>query len=282
MQLTRIKQYIAKYYNACNIHIQEDKFPNELSILPLFNDGYQGLENGSGQPIQELNMINSSARLAVFYYKLLESSGKISALMFEWNKSTPLKIPQRKNPPANIDVRYETDNEIHFVESKYLEPYYSGNERIKKPYQEQQYYSATIPDPDVNVWVDKFKKVDYMTKYVNVTQLYRHLLAIYRHYLENLNIYIGKKIVLESVSWVTTERFLNCVEKNSKRSRSYLEKRMHTIAIETKKVEIDINSFIKLLNWTDCRFEVKHYNDMLDDIKGDGRFNDFCKQYFLD
>ena len=42
------------------------------------------------------------------------------------------------------------------------------------------------------------------------------------------------------------------------------------------------NNFLKKIGWTDCRFEVKHYNDMLDDIRKAEKFKDFCKQYFLE
>lgn len=280
MKLKTIKQCIAHYYKEeCGIHIQGDIFPKELSIVSLFNDGLQGLENGSGHPEQELEKINSSARLAAFYYKLLEPTGRFSSLRFEWNDSTPLEIPEREIPPANLDVRYEEKNEIHFVESKYLEPYYSGNEKIRNSYLNQGYYSATITNSIL--WVEKFKKVSDMTKYVNVSQLYRHLLAIYRNYLENPQSYQGKTIVLESVSWIATERFLGSVERVSERSRSFLIKRMDLIEQELEIVKKDLNAFIKSLKWDNCRFETKYYNDMLDSIKDSPRFNDFCKQYFL-
>lgn len=280
MKLKTIKQCIAHYYKEeCGIHIQGDIFPKELSIVSLFNDGLQGLENGSGHPEQELEKINSSARLAAFYYKLLEPTGRFSSLRFEWNDSTPLEIPEREIPPANLDVRYEEKNEIHFVESKYLEPYYSGNEKIRDSYLNQGYYSATITNSIL--WVEKFKKVSDMTKYVNVSQLYRHLLAIYRNYLENPQSYQGKTIVLESVSWIATERFLGSVERVSERSRSFLIKRMDLIEQELEIVKKDLNAFIKSLKWDNCRFETKYYNDMLDSIKDSPRFNDFCKQYFL-
>lgn len=280
MKLTTIKQCIAHYYKEeCGIPIQGDIFPKELSIVPLFNNGLQGLENGSGHPEQELEKINSSARLAAFYYKLLEPTGRFSSLRFEWNVSTPLEIPKRKIPPANLDVRYEENNEIHFVESKYLEPYYSGNEEIRDSYLNQGYYSAIITNSIL--WVEKFKKVSDMTKYVNVSQLYRHLLAIYRNYLENPQSYQGKTIVLESVSWIATERFLGSVERVSERSRSFLIKRMDLIEQELEVVKKDLNAFIKSLKWDNCRFETKYYNDMLDSIKDSPRFNDFCKQYFL-
>jgi hypothetical protein len=280
MNLTIIKQCIVYYYKEeCGIHIQGDTFPKELSILPLFNDGLQGLEKGTGHPEQELEKINSSARLAAFYYKLLEMSGGFSSLRFEWNESTPLEIPGRENPPANLDVRYEENNEVHFVESKYLEPYYSENEKIKNSYLNQDYYSDSITNS--NLWVEKFSEVSEMTRYVNVSQLYRHLLAIYRHYQENLQSYMGKTIILESVSWKPTEQFLDSVGKLSKRSRSYLIKRMDLIEQELEAVKKDINAFIKILKWDNCRFETKSYNNMLDSIKDSPKFNDFCKQYFL-
>jgi len=281
MELQKIKQCLAQYFKEeRGIQIQGDTFPKELSIVPLFKDGLQGLENGSGHPEQELEKINSSARLAAFYYKLLEPCSQFFSLRFEWNESTPLEIPGRNIPPANLDVRYEVGNKIHFVESKYLEPYYSENEKISQSYLHQEYYPTVITNADL--WIEKFGQVNGMTRYVNVTQLYRHLLAIYRHYLENPQIYKEKKIVLESVSWVATERFLHYVGRISKRSESYLEKRKVLIKKETEVVKKDINDFIKLLKWGNCSFETKCYNNMLDSIKDSPRYPEFCEQYLFE
>lgn len=281
MELTAIKQLIAKYYKEeCGIDIQGDKFTTDFSVIPLFSNGFQGLDKGSGHPDKKLEKINSSARLAVFYYKMLEQTGRISALRFEWNESTPLVIPERNIPPANLDVRYETANEIHFVESKYLEPYYSGNEKIICSYLNDEYYSNI---PNSALWIKKFRQVNSDFIFLNVTQLYRHLLAIYRHYLENPQVYVGKQIVFESVSWKPTNRFIDLVEKQSKRSKSYLEKRIECIIEkEAKDAITDINDFIKSLNWPTCHFEMKYYNDMLGDIKAAPQYNAFRKQYFFD
>lgn len=280
MELTAIKQLIAKYYKEeCGIGIQEDKFTDDFSVIHLFSNGFQGLDKGSGHPDRELEKINSSARLAAFYYKMLEQSGRISALRFEWNESTPLVIPERNIPPANLDVRYEIANEIHFVESKYLEQYYSGNEIITQAYLNNEYYSNI---PNSAIWIKKFRQVNSDFIYLNVTQLYRHLLAIYRHYLENPQVYVGKQIVLESVSWKPTSRFIDLVEKQSKRSKSYFEKRIDCIEKEAKDAETDINDFIKSLNGFTCHFEMKYYNDMLDDIKAAPQYDAFRKQYFFD
>lgn len=277
MELTAIKQILARYYKEeCGIQIQGDTFPKELSIIPLFKNGFQGLDNGSGHPDKELEKINSSARLSAFYYKLAEFSGKFSSLRFEWNESTPLEIPGRDIPPANLDVRYEVGDKIHFVESKYLEPYYSGNEKIRQSYLNQEYYPTVITN--AGLWIEKFGQVNGMTRYVNVTQLYRHLLAIYRHYLENPQIYKEKEIVLESVSWVATKRFLDAVGKESKRSRSYLMKRLDSIKEEMGTVNEDINSFIKDMGWKHCHFKVKYYNEMVENTI----YHEFCKQYLLD
>ena len=281
MELTAIKQVLTHYFKKeCGIHIQGDEFPKELSIIPLFTAGFQGLDNGSGRPDKELEKFNSSTRLAAFYYKLLEPFGRFSELRFEWNDSTPLEIPQKKNPPANLDVRYEIGNEIHFVESKYLEPYYSGNEKIRQSYLNQDYYPNVITN--ACLWIEKFSQVNEMTKYVNVTQLYRHLLAIYRHYLENPQIYKEKEIVLESVSWVATKRFIEIVGDYSRCSKSYLEKRVNSIKTEMVTVDDEINKFIKGLGWEHCRFIVKNYNEMLEDIIDAPLYHVFLKQYLLD
>ena len=240
------------------------------------------ITNGDGNPIAEICQINSSAGLAFNYYKLFESQiqkkHKDFKVNFEDKVAKPLSISGGKS--ANLDVRYEIANEIHFVESKYLEPYYSGNEKITQAYLNNEYYSNI---PNSAIWIEKFSQVNSRFKYLNVTQLYRHLLAIYRHYLENPQVYVGKQIVLESVSWKPTSRFIDLVEEQSKRSKSYFEKRIDCIEIEAKDAKKDINDFIKSLNGFTCRFEMKHYNDkdMLDAIQGAEKFNDFCIQYFF-
>lgn len=131
-------------------------------VVPLLaeptDEQLEQLKEGDGNPIAKMCKINSSAGLAFNYYKLLESTCRISALRFEWNESTPLEIPGKKIPPANLDVQYETGNEIHFVESKYLEPYYSENEQISSSYLNQDNYSTIISN--ASVWVSKFRDLN--------------------------------------------------------------------------------------------------------------------------
>lgn len=285
MELKKIRDLQKQYFDGIEISIKNYCFPEELSVVRLFDENdSKGLKGGSGSPDKQIEQINASVRLAVYYYKLLERTNSISNLRFEWNEYTPLKLKNTNNK-ANVDVKYERGDEVFFVESKYLEPYYSGCEDVKEAYCKIENYYKEVYHPEL--WVSQFQSLtkgkDGVQKYqyVNATQLYRHLLAINNALQDPKSGLQGKEIILQSVSWQSTPLFEERVGMESKRSLSYLKKRKNIIEEENAKLTEEMQSFIKSLGWKNCRFETLHYNDILDVIAEDIDFEPFKKQYFL-
>lgn len=233
------------------------------------------LKMGSGNPIAEMQQINSSAGMAFNYYKLFEEVRGVE-VDFEWKESIPLT---KSSLPANLDVRYETkDGVITFVECKFLEPYYSTCERNRAAYFDKERY----PFADHRDEWEGLMKKEKDFKYYNIAQIFRHLLAIYRHTLEYPDIYAGKKIVLKSVMWKMSDAFLERYNKEEKgRNAAKNKERLDTLFDEKKRATAIINEHAQKIGWTDFSFESEFYNDITNDIKGAMRFNDFMAQYAL-
>lgn len=162
----------------------------------------QKLIEGSGNPESEMRQVNSSAGLAVNFWRAYELSHPESRVEFEWKKQVPLK----RGIPANIDVVVRDSDKISFIESKFLEPYYSGNETPRSSYLEASKYSkATEP---AQRWVELFTQAESFQGY-NVVQLCRHLLAIYKDIRKCPKDYEKRKVQLCSVTWKMPEPFLS-------------------------------------------------------------------------
>lgn len=218
------------------------------------------LTEGDGQTEDQYKQINSSTGLAVNYYKLLEELGAITDLVFENKIAKPLNKGGRF---ANLDVSYNRDGILYFVESKFLEPYYSGNETIKGSYIDVSKYPIEVED-NKEEWRKLFLQSTEFV-YYNFSQLCRHLLALYRytHGIKG-SLYNGEKVVLQSVIWEMTPRFLNKLDQtNSNKMR----KRIEQLQAEANKCQEIFNSFITNIGWNNMKFQTLHYNDMLDDIK---------------
>lgn len=233
------------------------------------------LTEGDGQTEDQYKQINSSTGLTVNYYKLLEELGAITDLVFENKIAKPLKKGGRF---ANLDVSYNRDGILYFVESKFLEPYYSGNETIKDSYFDVSKYPIEVED-NKEEWQKLFLQSTEFV-YYNFSQLCRHLLALYRytHGIKG-SLYNGEKVVLQSVIWEMTPRFLNKLDQtNSNKMR----KRIEQLQAEANKCQEIFNSFITNIGWNNMKFQTLHYNDMLDDIKSSKHYAEFCKRYFFD
>lgn len=233
------------------------------------------MTEGDGQTEDQYKQINSSTGLAVNYYKLLEELGAITDLVFENKIAKPLKKGGRF---ANLDVSYNRDGILYFVESKFLEPYYSGNETIKDSYFDVSKYPIEVED-NKEEWQKLFLQSTEFV-YYNFSQLCRHLLALYRytHGIKG-SLYNGEKVVLQSVIWEMTPRFLNKLDQtNSNKMR----KRIEQLQAEANKCQEIFNSFITNIGWNNMKFQTLHYNDMLDDIKSSKHYAEFCKRYFFD
>lgn len=244
-------------------------------LVRLTPEQEKTLNDGDGQVPDQYKQINSSTGLAVNYYKILEGLGLISDLIFENKIARPLNKGGRC---ANLDVSYKKDNVIYFVESKFLEPYYSSNETIKESYLDVSKYPIEVKTHHEE-WHKLFQESQEF-KYYNFLQLCRHLLAIYRytHGIKDSN-YQGEHVVLQCVTWKMPNKFMEKLEESN---RKEMEKRNKELQKEAEKCQNYINSFIKEIGWSNMEFQTLHYNDIIDEIKSSEYYSDFCKRYFLE
>lgn len=253
---------------------------NSVHVVPLLESlspqQLFQLQHGSGNPIAEMYQVNSSAGLAVNYYKLFEKTHSGVTVEFEWKASVPLL---RSTAPANLDVRYEMDDTIYFIESKFLEPYYSPLKKNRPAYFDTERYPF---DENKAEWKALLEH-ECEFSYYDYPQLCRHLLAIYRHCRENPSLYQGKKIVMRCISWRMSQSFKDFYDKCGLVVQD-MQTRCDKIEEEKSKAVTLFNEHLQCIGWTDCRFETKNYNDseMLDEIREAKKFNQFIKQYFLE
>lgn len=242
------------------------------SLLPKMSLKHkEELKNGSGNPLEQIELIHSSAGLAVYYFLLLEKTRNIGNVQFEWKEARPLKYGN----VVNIDVKYTKDNTVYFVESKFLEPYYSGNEKVNSSYLERDKYKKCTKHLDE--WIDLFSKANEEYNYFNAVQMCRHLLAISS--IASKKGYKGKKIVLQSYSWIMPERFIGLIPSDKQDECTQIRKKFREEEINFKML---IDKFInEVLIDYNISFEIKHYNEseVLSAINNDSQFK---KRYYLD
>ena len=251
-----------KYHQSPIVYIEP--------IIPLSSEQEKKLKEGDGQSNpNEYKQINSSTGLAVNYYKILEKTEKIKDLLFEDKVAIPL-IKGRK--PANLDISYKRDGKIYYVESKFLEPYYSGNEHNRDSYFDTNRYD--VPEKDKEVWFRLFSDAQEYKLY-NFSQLCRHLLAIWRKHKDDQQL----EIFFQSVTWRMSDLFIDKIndddlEESFRYRRTSIEK-------ESISCQQRINDFLTKIRWTNIKFECLHYNDMLEDISSSPFTEEFKKRYFL-
>lgn len=229
------------------------------------------LKNGSGKPLEQIELIHSSAGLAVYYFFLLEKTGNIGKMQFEWKGPRPL----RYGNVVNIDVSYAKDDTVYFVESKFLEPYYSGNEKVNNSYLEDDKYKKCTTHIIAD-WKDLFCKAKEY-KYFNAVQMCRHLLAISS--IASKKDYKNKKIVLQSYSWIMPDCFI----KHIRPDKQDKFREIRDGLIKEEKIFGDYIAIFIQNKLKDCNisFEIKHYNDseVLSAINNDSQF---IQRYYLD
>lgn len=247
------------------------------------------LMDGSGHNNvdEELRRIHSSTALGVNYYKALEESVRSSKDMdfdvsFEWREVTPITDSPA---PANIDVKYELDNSVYFVECKYLEPYYMRVEENKAAYcNPSRFPRAEYGD----IWAELCQKVNNLVtneidrlNNFDAPQICRHLMAIHLHFLDHKQYYEGKKIIMQSMSWRMPDSFIDVAPKYGLDSNKLRIIRAN-IDMEISKLSAIINEAISndRLGWN-CRFEFAHYNDSLSLISSASKYRSFVEQYHL-
>lgn len=263
-------ELLTALYNKNNIPTKVTNVTYVAPIIELDEKKEQNLLAGDGQStVDEYKQINSSTGLAVNYYMILNETGKIDELTFEDKVAKPLKC--RGGMKANIDVSYKKNGKIIYVESKFLEPYYSGNERLRDSYFNKNYYD--VPDEQKDTWYNLLKEAQGF-KFYNVSQLCRHLMAIWRKHKND-----ETPIVLQSVTWLMPDDFINSMERDEDKKK-YRERKKE-INKEAEECQKIINAFLKDINWKNMKFEVLHYNDMLEDISDSCYIEEFKKRYFL-
>lgn len=248
-------------------------FEKDLICQPT-EEQRQKLMEGSGNPEAEMRQVNSSAGLAVNYWRAVELSDPDCKVEFEWKRQVPLK----RGLPANIDVVLRWKSGVNFIESKFLEPYYSGNEVPRTSYFDASKYSKDI-GPACQ-WVELFKKaVDF--KYYNVVQLCRHLLAIYKDMRRNQEEYNKKEVCLLSYTWEMPDRFIELFPKDV---QGVFNERRRVIEEEADKCERLLNNFLGWQLEIDpdvlC-FSCLTYNRMNSNIEDSPYYSQIKKQYFL-
>ncbi len=246
-----------------------------VPLIKLTKEQNLSLAEGDGQTEDQYKQINSSTGLAVNYYKILEELDSITDLVFENKIANPLNKGGRF---ANIDVSYKRGDVLYFVESKFLEPYYSGNETIKDSYLDVSKYPIEV-EGNKEDWRNLFMKSSEF-KYYNFSQLCRHLLALYRytHGCKGSE-YKGEQVILQSVTWEMTPQFM---KKLGQANSIEIQKRIEQLQDEANRCQEIFNSFITNIRWNNMKFQTLHYNDMLDEIKSSKHYTEFSKRYFFE
>lgn len=236
------------------------------------------LRNGSGNALEECKYIDSSTALGVNYFLLYEQIHPEANIIFEWDKSSPLKVGGK----SNLDIRVLEDKKVSFFESKFLEPYYMSNSQFTESYfKKENYYDHwTFSEEELASILRAFQSITYY----NASQLFRHLLAIVNHIVRCKDEYKNiTSIELNSISWRMEDEYIDLL-KLSGRSRSYAIKRMNILRQEETEVKDMIQRFIvryvadiipKDMTFS---FETSTYNDNVNLINN---HKEFKERYFI-
>lgn len=270
MDLNELKDALATYYQETGQLQWLNK--GQLILRPL-DDVWTGMIERNPTVIPEVRKINSSTALAINYFELLARLSSIH-IDYEVAVAVPLVLDPGKGHPAMIDAKYTANGISYFIESKFLEPYYSSTHEISPSYFIDEYYeSAEI----ASKWISAFKNVQMMIDngtfcYFDINQMLKHLLAIYR--TKPI-----EPVVLKNLIWKPTDAFLQYIE--SRRSVSFLKKRCVKLTEEMKTAKDLLNQLVAELDWKDCTVDVKYYNDELGVIAQHDFFDAFKKKYLL-
>lgn len=247
-------------------------------LVSLSKQHYDELENGSGNALKECHLIDSSTALGVNFFLLYEKLHPEATVIFEWDKSSPLKVGGK----SNLDVKVDEGKKVIYYESKFLEPYYMSNSPFTDSYFIiENYYDHWKFTEDK--LTDILRKFQSLTFY-NASQLFRHLLAIVNHIIHNKDEYENVSIVeLNSISWEMENEFLDFLKLTS-RLKSYAIKRFEILKEEElivkdtfkKNIEDYVSDVIP--NNLTLLFETSRYNNVIDLIDN---HEGFKKRYFI-
>jgi len=260
-------------------YIRTNGGERNLDLLCSLTDKHaKELKNGSGNAFEECRYIDSSTALGVNYFLIYEKLHPEASIIFEWDKSSPLK----NGGKSNLDIRVTEGKKITFYESKFLEPYYMSNSRFTESYfiLDNYYEHWKFTEKELAGILRRFQSFTY----VNASQLFRHLLAIVNHIVTCKNNYTGiTEVALNSISWEMEVEFLDLLEL-SQRSRSYAIKRLNIIRAEETKLKEMFRVFIKehisciLPSNLRLVFECSKYNEVVNLIGNNKEFKD---RYFI-
>ena len=252
------------------------------TILPLSEEEIGQLKKGSGNAEIEYLFADSSTALGVNYFSLYKECHEECKVEYEWDKDSPLLVGGK----SNLDIWLKEGNIIKFYESKFLEPYYMSNSSFTDSYYNPDNYK--VNKELAKKLIKKIRCCDNF-KYYNVSQLIRHVLAIYNHIYHNPKEYEGiDEVVLISICWEMPDSFIKSMENVTKRSISYLNKRIEALLKERIKAEAYINQLINLLQpelekKLDIKlsFKTDSYNNAISALRESEYLDSFKEQYFL-
>ena len=251
------------------------------TILPLSPKEIDQLKKGSGNAEKEYLFADSSTALGVNYFSLYKECHEECKIEYEWKKESPLIVGGN----SNLDIWLKEGNIIKFYESKFLEPYYMSNSDFTAAYFDPVYYTVNRELAQTIINMIRCKECNYY----NVSQLVRHLLAIYNHINKHPEEYSGiDEVILISICWEMPDGFIKSMANVTKRSISYLKKRIDVLLEERIKAESYINQFIDLLQpelgkKLDIKlsFKTDSYNRAITALRDSEYLNSFKEQYFL-
>lgn len=270
MDLNELKETFAALYDKSS---QRQWLNGSQLVLCPSEEVWSGMIERNPTVIPEVKKINSSTALAINYFQLFAELSSVR-VDYEVDVAVPLVLDPGKGHPAMIDAKYTDGGVCYFIESKFLEPYYSSTHEISPSYFIEDHYENTEL---ASKWVAAFKKVHLLIEngtfcYFDINQMLKHLLAIQR------SKQIGP-VVLENLIWRPTSAFVQGIE--SRRSASFLKKRCDKLTKEMETAESLLNQLVADLDWEDCTVMIKYYNDELDAIKGHRMFEVFKNKYLL-
>lgn len=264
MDLNRLIETFKTYYISEGL----DRWlgDNQL-IVHTSGDVWDEMIANNSTVLSEVKKLNSSTSLAINYHEMFAA-----VLGVKMKYEVPIAVPLSayRGRSAVIDARYTWKDTTYYVESKFLEPYYSSTHPAREAYFDENHYKdATI----AKKWIEMFNSVKDEFEYYDINQMLKHLLALYR-------IQPSGKIVLQNLIWKPTDRFFS--EVDSKRSVSYLKKRVDDVQAEMQKAHQMLSEFVeKELHWNDCNIEIRFYNDILDRVSANAHFQEFKEKYLL-
>ena len=245
-------------------------------------DGHASIEG-------ELKKRHSSTLLAVNFHLLFQRKTGIRVL-FEDKVAIPLRKSHKK---ANLDVSYTDGSRKIYVESKFLEPFYDfcGNRDIRTPgqlrkrilpYLDENRYPAVASPSDVRRCFEDLASEIRSGRllFVDIQQLFKHALAIHRAASE-LSPCPGTRIVLQSIRWQPTSRFLAAAKDCGTGWENTIREREAHIQDETEICRRYMSRFIGALGDADFfTFEDCTYNERIDALESDDD-KQFRLLYFL-